>query len=210
MKRNRPFAFVMLRLGDEERNVADWARHLGVKKGLLYGRLMRGWSPERTLTEPAARAVTRNYKRPLLERFMEKVSPEPTSGCWLWVGAYHSKGYGFIVRGDRRCDAESANRTAYRLFKGDPAGLFVCHRCDNPVCVNPDHLFLGTPKDNYDDMVQKGRRRIVRPKNVRTKVSAEQVADIRSRRLKGAEFARLYGVSKSLITRIQKGERRVD
>lgn len=84
-------------------------------------------------------------------------------GCWLWVGDKRPRGYG-------RFRADSAHRVAYRLTRGDiPDGFFVCHHCDNPSCVRPDHLFLGTPADNVRDMIAKGRQRLVgRPRSAPT------------------------------------------
>lgn len=79
-----------------------------------------------------------------------------TSGeCWLWTGARLKTGYGVLKRGGR---VLKASRVAWALVKGPiPDGLFVCHHCDNPPCVRPDHLFLGTHLDNMRDRDAKGR-----------------------------------------------------
>lgn len=91
----------------------------------------------------------------IAERFWSKV--ERTEGCWIWRGSYFSNGYGAFWRSGQN---RKANRVAWTLEKGEiPVGLYVCHRCDNPKCVRPDHLFLGTPTDNVRDMMAKGRNR---------------------------------------------------
>lgn len=101
-------------------------------------------------------------KLDLRGRLLSKVIPEPNSGCWLWVGAVNpTTGYGHlqwtVYKGLIGRD-QIAHRVSYRAFIGDiPDGMHVCHKCDVPSCINPDHLFLGTSKDNKQDSVQKGR-----------------------------------------------------
>jgi hypothetical protein len=141
----------------------------------------------------------------VVERFMRFVDKRPC-GCWVWTGAKYPNGYGaFSVR---RCTPEGAHRVAYRLFKGDtPKGSFVCHTCDEPACVNPDHLFLGSPKDNTWDMLRKGRGCmppvLVGENNSYSKLTEAAVRDIRTKRMLQREFAELYGVKQAVISKVQ-------
>lgn len=98
--------------------------------------------------------------RPLIDRLMEKTQVGPS--CWEWTGRKNIHGYGWLVavelKGDRSRRIELAHRAMWFAKHGPiPAGMFICHSCDNPGCVCPDHLFLGTPKDNAIDMASKGR-----------------------------------------------------
>lgn len=89
-------------------------------------------------------------------RFISKVDKKETHECWNWKGSLNSGGYGQFYNGHT---VVLAHRFAYESFHSRkiPHDLYVLHRCDNPVCCNPIHLFLGTQKDNMKDMVEKGR-----------------------------------------------------
>jgi hypothetical protein len=92
----------------------------------------------------------------MMEKFWERVLPEPNSGCWLWIGAMGGAHYGVIsINPGQRI---AAHRYSLQLHGVDiPDHLFVLHRCDTPLCVNPNHLFVGTYKDNAQDRDRKRR-----------------------------------------------------
>lgn len=144
-------------------------------------------------------------------RLLAKVEPIPIVGCWLWTGSVNPDGYGnFSYKGW----SQKAHRIAYELFVGAvPDGLFVCHRCDVPGCVNPNHLFIGTNKDNVHDMLAKGRSPILGKlpppvtcgeANIRSKLTAEKVREIRASTDSNVVLGRRYGVSGVAISKIKR------
>jgi hypothetical protein len=149
-------------------------------------------------------------KRSLRDRFYDKVMPEPNTGCWFWTGATKEFGYGVIGLGRRKDGTAKAHRVSWELHRGPlNAGDCVLHRCDQPLCVNPNHLYCGTLSDNMKDCVRKGRNFL--PNNRGTnakwaKLDEQKVSEIRSRKETGAEYARRFGVSKSAVYEIWRGK----
>jgi hypothetical protein len=141
-----------------------------------------------------------------ITRFWSKVEKTP-GGCWLWAGSRTGSRmqHGQVtIRSLHGCPVK-AHRVAWLLTHGDiPDNFCVCHRCDVPLCVNPDHLFLGTQKDNLQDASRKGRLRVSRSRRL---TLAERLAIYHAPRDRGtgAELARQYGVSKVVIHHCRKG-----
>lgn len=139
-------------------------------------------------------------------RFENKFMPEPMSGCWLWFGSHNKKGYGSVNLNMVR---EEAHRVAWRIYRGPIGeGMSVLHRCDNPACVNPDHLFLGTQTDNMRDCSQKGRVKIPHyrgEKNSFAKLTDDLVRKIRS----GGSlnwWSKRLGISATTIANARSGK----
>lgn len=146
-------------------------------------------------------------------KFAAKVGQRGPDECWEWQAFVCPRGYGRFSAGRGRARRiVLAHRVAFVLGHGvvpaDPA-VQVCHRCDNRRCCNPAHLFLGTPKDNMDDMTAKGRDvRLPGERNGNARLSEAQVRDIRARVAAGEkhrDIAKAVGVSKSLVTNVTSG-----
>lgn len=125
------------------------------------------------------------------------VMPEPNSGCWLWTGRFDDKGYGRIKYAGR---VFGAHRKAFEAAYGpiNSSELYVCHRCDNPACVNPNHMFLGTSKDNMLDAAAKGRT-LSGERNAAARLTASDVLAIRASNLKDTDLAKQYGVAHATV-----------
>jgi hypothetical protein len=150
---------------------------------------------------------------PLADRFWEKV--KKSDGCWEWRGAKNKHGYGNLKYQGKYL---GAHRVSWELTNGLlPKGVSVLHKCDNPSCVRPDHLFLGDHGTNARDMVAKGRSRMqAQPETVlrgtqqnQAKLTDEKVREIRRLVARGVltkkDIAAMYGVSDSLISCVTNG-----
>lgn len=137
------------------------------------------------------------------ERFYDKVDAGPGGGCHLWTAALRGRGeYKYGTFKQNRLQRNS-HRVAWELRHGEiPEGMNVLHRCDNPRCVNPGHLFLGTTLDNIEDKVAKGRQ----PRgesHPHAKLTASAVRAIRKDPRNNIEVAAEYGVHNSLISMVR-------
>jgi hypothetical protein len=147
-------------------------------------------------------------KYPPERRFWPKV--EKTSGCWIWKASRDKYGYGqFTFRGE----CESAHRVAWILCNGPiPEGLGVLHKCDNPPCVNPDHLWVGTQRDNNRDMYLKGRNKStpqIGSTNGSAKLTESDIPKIRGYVLAGLsqrKIAKLFNIDRGVVSRIVRGK----
>jgi len=146
-------------------------------------------------------------KAPFPVRFWRKIAVGAPDACWPWVLRTDSDGYGRIKRDGRFI---GAHRAAYELHYGESvAGKFVCHRCDNPRCCNPGHLFLGTHQDNMADRNAKGRT-ASGTQNGRAKLNWQIVRAIRAaytpRKVGASRLAARFGVNRCVVEDIVYGK----
>lgn len=141
--------------------------------------------------------------KPIIDRLLDLSMPEPNSGCWLWLAQINGRGYGKLTLPNHR--SGTAHRVSYEAFKGPIAkGLLVCHKCDVPLCINPDHLFLGTHQQNMRDRDNKDRAN--KPKGSKhpmAKLSDGDILAIRNDTRMGKDIAADYGISKSMVSLIK-------
>lgn len=124
------------------------------------------------------------------------------NGCWLFVGCKNWNGYGLV---HRKGKTTNVHRYAWvERFGPVKEGLEVCHKCDVRLCINPDHLFVGTHDENLKDAARKGRIRRG-PSHSKAKLTVAQVKDIKARRMGSRRYSELYGVSRSTIQQIFDG-----
>jgi len=143
---------------------------------------------------------------PLRDRFFAQTE-RSACGCWIWTGAKGVRGYGMIKEMYR---TRAAHRVSFEIHKGPiPDGMMICHTCDNPSCVNPDHLYAGTGADNMRDRRERGRANMPRGEShFNSKLTDAQADEIRTSSERGAALARRFGLSPSTVCQIRKGVRR--
>jgi hypothetical protein len=177
-----------------------------------------------------SRLCMEEFRSPTLEKLVKNNYEVKENGCWEWTSSISSpSGYGKL---DFKGKTVSAHRASYKVFKGEiPKGKHICHSCDNRKCVNPDHLWVGTAKDNVHDMIKKGRQgstkgRKLCPEHLAkfhgnrssregskhhlAKLDEEKVKEIKKMIRDGHknnEIAEIYNVDKSNISLIRNGKR---
>ena len=143
------------------------------------------------------------WVKSLEQRFLEKI--EKTDNCWNWLAYLNEWGYGVFSENRKTI---LAHRFSWKFYKGEiPKGLEVCDRCDNPKCVNPDHLWLGTHIENVEDTVRKGRNVSFKGEaNGASKLTQKQVNEIRdmSKKYSSIEIAKIYSITREHVWGIVK------
>jgi hypothetical protein len=153
--------------------------------------------------------------RPLAERFLDFYTPGEPDACWLWTGARERAGYG-VIADDTSKRQLRASRLAYEREHGPvPPGMNVCHRCDNPPCVNPAHLFAGTHAENTADMIRKGRTPVIGKRGSASPNAKLTDDDVRAIRhlyptMSQQAIADRYGVNQDTVSSIVRRETWVD
>jgi hypothetical protein len=145
------------------------------------------------------------------QRYLSKVVKQ--DNCWSWNGFVDKKGYARLAHVGKRGQSVFAHRISYALHFGiEPGDFMVCHKCDNPICTNPNHLFLGTAQDNSNDMVSKGRspcRPIfgeLNPRSILTKEEARYIKLASMIRMSNKELGKLFNVHHSTVSMIKLGK----
>lgn len=151
-------------------------------------------------------------RQSLEDRFRRIGWATTAGGCWEWKGSRNGRGYGQVSSGRRSASGHMqpmlAPRASWEIHRGPiPPGMAICHTCDNPPCVNPEHLFLGTRRDNNADMARK-RRSLNGERSPQSKLTDSQVDAIRERYAAGGvsqeALAAEYGISRSYVSMLAR------
>ena len=140
-------------------------------------------------------------KKTIEQRFWEKVKKGGDDECWLWIGARNNAGYGNIKAEGKYING---HRLSYKIHFGEiKKGMYICHKCDNPSCVNPKHLFMGIPQENDNDKVKK-QRQSRGEKHPISKLTEELVRKIRKESGSHQSLSIKYNVSRRLIGMVKQ------
>lgn len=142
----------------------------------------------------------------LEQRFWEKVDRGNVGECWEWQAARGTKGYGQFWNGEYM---DHAHRISYALDVREPGDLHVLHTCDNPPCVNPNHLYLGTNSDNQKDAFERGQKTHIGEQNPSAKLTKDDVIDIKEMLDGSASYSDVmdeYDIGKTAVGQIARGE----
>ena len=179
------------------------------RKAITHGMCDMHYRREKKFGSPYSRGSREVETGDAIERFHKKYIKQE-DGCWIWTGGTRPNHRGIFYgrHWNEYGKAEGSHRFSYRIYKGKiPKGMYVCHTCDTPLCVNPEHLFIGTHKDNMEDMVKKHRsytdcgevKGSAKLKNYEAKL-------IRESNKSQSCLGREYNVSQTTIGRIKRGE----
>ena len=156
--------------------------------------------------------MKRPYKRKtIMERFLRSFSKTEGDSCWLWLKRLDRDGYGqmtFHLDNDIIM-VKKAHRVAYEILVGEiPTGMCICHKCDNPSCVNPSHLFLGSQADNIRDMVNK-KRQMYGKQHWNVKLKPEDILEIKNLVASGltnTEVAKKFNIAQQTVSAIKNNK----
>lgn len=181
-----------------------WANRLGMTSWQSFYARIRRWE-----SNPDQYPLDKVFS-PLARKFYRDVEGKlsnfdiSTGGCWVWKGNKTHDGYGRVrFEGKKR----RAHMVSYEHFFGKiPEGKMICHKCGNPLCINPEHLYAGTASDNYADMVRHGRANRPKGRQIHTaRLTELQVIEIRADHRTTRALAAVYGVGKSTIQQVKSG-----
>jgi len=201
MRRN-----IILRLNGKKVTLPELSKEYGLSHGALYRRIiLNGMTVKEAIKKGHLGIKSREQLLySLKKRLLSKYKIDPITSCWNFTGSLVN-GYGCIGFGLK--NLMKAHRASYLVHFGEiPDNLDCCHTCDNPTCINPDHLFLGTAKENMEDMYSKGRRKHTGDSSPNRKLSEKIVSDIRIEYngdgVNQTELANKYNTSQSNISNI--------